>query len=766
MENEELDGTTVTNGETVSTENQAVSEENVVSAEANEVAEKTETVEPAAQSEQSKSNLDRFIDDLDRDYTDSENESGNEDFADDFDEDESDSEEDDGEISFADLGLDETVLAAIEKKGFKHPSPIQVLAIPRLLNGDANIIAKARTGTGKTAAFGLPIVQRVHEESDHVRALILEPTRELAIQTCNEIQTFTSGKYPRTTVLYGGASYRDQIRDLKRGCEIVVGTPGRIQDHLERGTLKLDQIDYFILDEGDEMLDMGFIDDIEHIFEQAKPDARILLFSATMPKPILRIAEQFMGDYEVCEEEGFVEEPLLIEQKYWFVREGDKIEALVRIIDMSPNFYGLVFTQTKNDADNVTKMLDEKGYDVAALHGDIPQGQREKILARFRSRKTRVLVATDVAARGIDINGLSHVINYSLPYDGATYIHRIGRTGRAGTSGTAITFVRPEERRKLEFLKNSVRKAAKGELNEEEIPSVKKVLEVKRERMLETLKVQLGLMRDPADVKDGVVYIGGGKAQVEGEDLDKHDDFVPELKSVDAIYTKMAAELCEGQDAQAVLAGILSVDYGKSLDESHYGDITPIRPRGDRFGDRGGRRGERGMGGRRERFEGGEDRGDQKRLFIQLGRRDGYNARGIADYFSDLLNIPGKLVDRIDVSTNFSLVSLPIESADKVLDLSQSGKIPHVHVDSKGGNGGRGGRGRDRDFDDFGGRDRGFGGRRDRGGFGRDRDRGFGRDRDRGFGGRDHDRGFGRRTHAQTERFGASSYKKSFKDEF
>ena len=746
MENEELDGTAVINGETVSN---AVSGENVVSKESADIS-----------NEEPKSQLDNYIDNLDRDFTDEESD----DFDDEAEDSEDSEEEDDGQISFADLGLDETILAAIEKKGFKHPSPIQVLAIPRLLNGDANIIAKARTGTGKTAAFGLPIVQRVHEESDHVRALILEPTRELAIQTCNELQTFTSGKYPRTTVLYGGASYRDQIRDLKRGCEIVVGTPGRIQDHLERGTLKLDQIDYFILDEGDEMLDMGFIDDIEHIFEQAKPDARILLFSATMPKPILRIAEQFMGDYEICEEEGFVEEPLLIDQKYWFIRESDKIEALVRIIDMSPNFYGLVFTQTKNDADNVTKMLDEKGYDVAALHGDIPQGQREKILARFRSRKTRVLVATDVAARGIDINGLSHVVNYSLPYDGATYIHRIGRTGRAGTSGTAITFVRPEERRKLEFLKNTVRKAAKGELNEEEVPSVKKVLEVKRERMLDTLKVQLGLMRDPADVKDGVVYIGGGKAQVEGEDLSKQDDFVPELKEVDAIYTKMAGELCEGQDAEKVLAGILSVTYGKSLDESHYGDITPIRPKSDRFGDRGGRRGERGMGGRRDRFE-GEDRSDQKRLFIQLGRRDGYNARGIADYFSDLLNIPGKMVDRIDVSTNFSLVSLPIESANKVLDLSQSGKIPHVHVDSKGGNGG--GRRRDRDFDDFGGRDRGFGGRRDRGGFGRDRDRGFGRDRDRGFGGRDHDRGFGRKTHAQTERNGASSYRKSSrKDEF
>ncbi len=704
--------------------------------------------ENSASSDNAESDFGAFVSDLERDYTDSEDFDADADASD-------DAADDDGEISFADLGLDETILAAIEKKGFKHPSPIQTLAIPRLLNGDTNIIAKARTGTGKTAAFGLPIVQRVHEESDHVRALILEPTRELAIQTCNELQTFTTGKYPRVTVLYGGASYRDQIRDLKRGCEIVVGTPGRIQDHLERGTLKIDQIDYFILDEGDEMLDMGFIDDIEHIFEQAKPEARILLFSATMPKPILKIAEQFMGEYEVCEEEGFVEEPLLIDQKYWFVREGDKIEALVRLIDMSPNFYGLVFTQTKNDADNVTRMLDEKGYDTAALHGDVPQAQREKILARFRSRKTRVLVATDVAARGIDINGLSHVVNYSLPYDGATYIHRIGRTGRAGTSGIAVTFVRPEERRKLDFLRNTVRKAAKGEMLEEEVPDVKKVLEVKRERMLDTLKVQLGLAKDPADVKDGVVYIGGGKAQVEGEDLANQDDFVPALKSVDPIYTKMAAELCEGQDAQAVLAGMLSATYGKSLDESHYGKLTPVRPRGDRdgrFGDRGGRRGDRGMGGRR--FD-AEPRSDQKRLFIQLGRRDGYNAKAIAQYFSDLLHIPGRMVDKIDVADNFSLVSLPIANADKVLEMSRSdGRFPHVHVDTKSGDGGRrGGRG-------FGGRDRGFGSDRDG-----DRPRRFGgRDRfgrDRRDGARDGNRDFGRRTHAQTQRSGASSYKKS-----
>lgn len=203
------------------------------------------------------------------------------------------------EISFEDLGLDEQTLAAVARKGFVTPSPIQVLAIPRLLNGDANVIARARTGTGKTAAFGLPLVQKLRDGSDHVQALILEPTRELAVQTCTEMQSFTEGKCPRTCVLYGGASMSLQIRELRRGAEIVVGTPGRIQDHIERGTLDISKIDYFILDEGDEMLDMGFIDDIEAIFQKANPSSRILLFSATMPAPILKIAQKFMGEYEI-----------------------------------------------------------------------------------------------------------------------------------------------------------------------------------------------------------------------------------------------------------------------------------------------------------------------------------------------------------------------------------------------------------------------------------------------------------------------------------
>lgn len=541
----------------------------------------------------------------------------------------------DAEISFEDLGLDEQTLTAIERKGFKVPSPIQVLAIPRLLNGEANIIAKARTGTGKTAAFGLPLIQKLREKKDCVRAVVLEPTRELAVQTCTELQSFTEGKVPRTCVLYGGASYATQIRDLKRGAEIVVGTPGRIQDHIERGTLDLSKIEYFILDEGDEMLDMGFIDDIENIFQNANSESRILLFSATMPEPILKIAGKFMGDYEVVEEEGVIDEPLLIDQKYWVLRESEKIEALVRLIDIADDFYGLVFTQTKMDADTVSKALDERGYEAAALHGDIAQTQREKILARFRNKKTRILVATDVAARGIDISGLSHVVNYSLPFDGATYVHRIGRTGRAGSTGEAVTFVCPNEIRKLGFLQRAVRKASKGEMIESEIPSVDNVLEKKRTYLFDQLK----------------------------QDLENQkSEEIPEQ------FVKMAQELYENDSAENVLASLLAVTYGKKLDKSRYGKIHAVNK---------------------------GDSSDQLRLYIQLGRRDGYNPRRVADYFSSLLHIPGRLVDRIDISSNFTLVSLPKNMARKALELSKSNsKIPHMHIDIK-----EGGR-RDFDFDD------------------------------------------------------------------
>ncbi len=554
-------------------------------------------------------------------------------------------------VTFEDLGLDEYTLKAVEKKGFVTPSPIQVLAIPRLLTGDTNLIARARTGTGKTAAFGLPIIQNVRGKSDHVEALILEPTRELAVQTCTEMQSFATADYPRTTVLYGGASYANQIKDLKRGCEVVVGTPGRIKDHIDRKTLDISKIKYFILDEGDEMLDMGFIDDIEEIFRHANPDCRILLFSATMPAPILKIAGDFMGEYDIIEEEKVIDEALLIDQKYWVVKESEKIEALVRLIDISPDFYGLVFTMTKSDADRVTRELDLRGYEAAALHGDIMQNQREKVLERFRMKKTRILVATDVAARGIDIKGVSHVVNYSLPFDTATYVHRIGRTGRAGTEGIAVTFVRPEERRKLGFLSKNIRKATKSDFEEGKIPEVKEVLAVKNERVIAELKEKLFTTTTPV-----VEPVETTAELTTTETTDTTETTVREALLTQT-FTDLAAALCNGQDAQQVLAGVLSIVYGDQLSAKHYGKINT---------------------------KSAAPRGDQKRIFISLGKRDGYHAREIADYFSELLHIPGRLVDDIDVAQQFSLVSLPVASARKAIELSKNNKkIPHMHYDDK-----------------------------------------------------------------------------------
>ncbi len=559
----------------------------------------------------------------------------------------------DDSISFEDLGLDEYALKAVAKKGFVTPSPIQVLAIPRLLNGDSNLIARARTGTGKTAAFGLPIIQNIHNKSEHVEALILEPTRELAMQTCEEMKSFTSTKFPRTTVLYGGASYAGQIRELKEGCEIVVGTPGRIKDHLERKTLDLSHIKYFILDEGDEMLDMGFIDDIREIFEKSNTDARILLFSATMPAPILKIAADFMGEYDIIEEENVVDEALLIDQKYWFVKESEKIEALVRLIDMSPDFYGLVFTMTKMDADRVTRELDLRGYEAAALHGDIMQNQREKVLERFRMKKTRILVATDVAARGIDITGLSHVVNYSLPFDTATYVHRIGRTGRAGTTGIAVTFVRPEERRKLGYFIKNAERATKKKLTEEKVPGVNEVLKLKETRVMNELKerlfknVVLRQAQEPQD--DGVPEPVEGPQEV--------------LRNIPEKFTTLAADLCQDQNAQDIVAGLLSIMYGEKLSPKHYGKIST-----------------KDMG----------PRGDQLRIFVSLGKKDGYRARELAEYFSTLLHIPGRMVDDIDVAQEFSLVSLPAASAKKAIEMSRKNKkLPHMHLDVKEEGGGR-----------------------------------------------------------------------------
>ena len=347
---------------------------------------------------------------------------------------------------FAALGLSEKTIKALAKKGFEEPSPIQALTIPVLLKGEKDVVGQAQTGTGKTAAFGLPILEMIDKSNGNVRAIVLAPTRELAIQVAEEINSFANGRKLKIVPVYGGQSIELQIRQLKKGVDIVVGTPGRVQDLIDRKVLKLDKLEYFILDEADEMLNMGFVEDIEKILESTNKDKRMLFFSATMPKEILKIAENHMRkDYEILKVEAKELTTNLTDQIYFEVKQKDKFEALCRIIDLEPDFYGIVFCRTKNDVNELTGKLNDRGYDAGELHGDITQKHREVTLNRFKARKLSILVATDVAARGIDVNDLTHVVNYAIPQEAESYVHRIGRTGRAGKEGTAITFMTPSE---------------------------------------------------------------------------------------------------------------------------------------------------------------------------------------------------------------------------------------------------------------------------------------------------------------------------------
>ena len=357
---------------------------------------------------------------------------------------------------FKALGLSDDILTAIAKKGFETPSAIQSLTIPHLLTTDKDIIAQAQTGTGKTAAFGLPIIQMLTSRRNIPQAIVLVPTRELALQVTQELISFNTHDLSIAPI-YGGASMTEQLRRLKKGIDIVVGTPGRILDHIRRGTLDLSAIAYLVLDEADEMLNMGFIEDIEEIMHAMTGPKRVLLFSATMPDRIAALARNYMHEPDLLKVESQHVTTDLTNQIYFEGREGDRFDALTRIIDVEPEFYGIVFSRTRTGADDIVAKLLERGYAAEVLHGDISQAQREKILGKFKKKQVNILVATDVAARGIDVSNLTHVINYSLPQDSDSYVHRIGRTGRAGNQGTAITFISPSEMRKFGFLKRTIK---------------------------------------------------------------------------------------------------------------------------------------------------------------------------------------------------------------------------------------------------------------------------------------------------------------------
>jgi ATP-dependent RNA helicase DeaD len=407
-------------------------------------------------------------------------------------------------LSFPSFGLSGAMLDALNRKGFTAPTSIQSIALPRLLAESGHLIVKARTGTGKTAAFGIPLVERLTQGGHVPRALILTPTRELALQVSREIFSLCSGPYPRITAVYGGASIRNQILDLKRGTEIVVGTPGRVMDLMERKILDLSAIDWFILDEADEMLDMGFFEDVEKILQSVKTERRVALFSATMPDAILRVVREYIGEVEILEDAAPEDEKPAVDQFYMVLKKEDRLEALRRIIDGAEDFYGLVFCATKAGADELARRLVEGGYPAEAIHGDLSQEARERTLRRFRSRLTRILAATDVAARGLDIERLTHVINWDMPNDRETYIHRIGRTGRAGRRGKAVSLALPAERARLGHLSRSMERTLGTPIQWMRVPTVKSVMKALRSRIVQAVSAALSEADFPGEGDAGV----------------------------------------------------------------------------------------------------------------------------------------------------------------------------------------------------------------------------------------------------------------------
>ncbi len=531
-------------------------------------------------------------------------------------------------ISFADMGLSATTLEAIASKGFSEPSPIQAATIPILLNQEQDIIGQAQTGTGKTAAFGIPLIEQLEPGMSHPQAIVLAPTRELAIQVAQEIESFVGNRKHRITCVYGGSDISRQIKALRKGVDIVVGTPGRVQDLMKRKELKLHEITHVVLDEADEMLNMGFIDDVRNILSATPSHKRVVLFSATMPKAIQKLAEEFMTDYELVKVNR-TKTTSLTRQIYFEVRVQDKLPALERIIDMAPSFYGIVFCRTRRDVDQISNELVERGYRADGLHGEINQHAREQILGRFRNRSLSILVATDVAARGIDVNDLTHVVNVSVPQDSETYTHRIGRTGRAGKEGLAITLVNPGDRQ----LFNRINRAVDQVIKQETLPTGKDMVEIKRQSIIHQLV---------------------DRAENAGDKIDP-----------------MVALIADQLPIEKAMSALLQLHYGRDLDASKYLDINaPIKRRdgndsGPRDRNRNERRGSKGgndRGGKRP-----VQSGDQVRLFIKKGKMDGMGTVDLIRFLERKTGVFGRDINGVKVLKSFSFVTVKEKDAKKIL---------------------------------------------------------------------------------------------------
>ncbi|WP_322903593.1 DEAD/DEAH box helicase [Paenibacillus campi] len=435
---------------------------------------------------------------------------------------------------FVDFGLDEKVLKAIMELGFEEATPIQSKAIPIAMDG-SDLIGQAQTGTGKTAAFSIPVINKIDRSDEKIRALVMAPTRELAIQVAEEIEKLARFKGIRSLPIYGGQEIGRQIRALKKKPQIIIGTPGRLLDHINRKTIKLEDVQYVILDEADEMLDMGFMEDIQSILKQVPDERQTMLFSATMPPNIQRLANQFLKEPQhVSVIPKQVSAPL-IDQSYIEVNERQKFDALSRLLDMESPELAIVFGRTKRRVDELAEALQKRGYSADGLHGDLSQNQRDNVMRKFRDGSIDVLVATDVAARGLDVSGVTHVVNFDLPQDPESYVHRIGRTGRAGKEGAAYSFVTPREIDHLHFIERVTR----HKITRKPLPSLAEAIEGKQritaERLLELvqddtapLNEYKGIAIQLLESYDSVNLLAAAMKLLTGDKKDAQVDLTPE----------------------------------------------------------------------------------------------------------------------------------------------------------------------------------------------------------------------------------------------